>query len=202
MKKADDERLPEDRDGFRFRGDCPAIDLAATLQGRLKPAPRELLATPDELDRWLVSAGLIGSGPGASEDDLRLAHALREAIFTLAGNAREGTFDAGAVETLNRIAAMPAAIPALRTDGGIAIEPSASGLLSMLARDAIHLFGSGNAARLRQCEAPACTIFFVDMSRSGDRRWCSMAACGNKAKVAEFRRRKREVDGGKSRLAR
>jgi predicted RNA-binding Zn ribbon-like protein len=32
----------------------------------------------------------------------------------------------------------------------------------------------------------------VDTSRSGERRWCSMAGCGNKAKVAEFRQRQRK----------
>jgi predicted RNA-binding Zn ribbon-like protein len=34
-------------------------------------------------------------------------------------------------------------------------------------------------------------VLFVDTSRKGDRRWCSMSACGNKAKVAGFRKRER-----------
>src|SRR3569833_4790886 len=53
------DTLPEDRDGFRFRGGSIALDLAATLQARLKPSPRELLATPQDLDRTLVSVGLV-----------------------------------------------------------------------------------------------------------------------------------------------
>lgn len=183
--------LPEDRDGFRFRGGSAALDLAATLQARLNPAPRELLIAPGDLDRWLVSAGLVLSSPGATEADLATARALREAIFTLAGGLGGAGLDADARDVLNRIAAAPAAAPVLRADGGVALDGSVAKLLSFLAREAVHLFGDENAAHVRQCQSATCTVFFVDTSRSGDRRWCSMSACGNKAKVAKFRRRKR-----------
>jgi len=187
---------PEDRDGFRFRGGSAAIDLAATLQARLKPVPRELLVAPGDLDRWLVSAGLVKSSPGATEADLATARALREAIFAVAGSLGGPELDADARDVLNRIAAAPAAVPVLRADGGVALDGSVAGLLSFLAREAVHLFGGEDAARVRQCQSATCTIFFVDNSRSGDRRWCSMSACGNKAKVAEFRRRKRASPPG------
>lgn len=184
------DTLPEDRDGFRFRGGSIALDLAATLQARLKPSPRELLATPRDLDRWLVSAGLATSPPGASAAELDIAHDLREAIYTLAGGLAEQPLDAGARGTLNRVAALPAAAAVLDADGQAGWQGSAAHLLASLARDAVHLFGGADAAQVRQCQAPACTLFFVDTSRSGDRRWCSMSACGNQAKVAEFRRRR------------
>lgn len=183
--------LSEDRDGFRFRGGSAAIDLAATLQARLKPVPRELLIAPGDLDRWLVSAGLVTSAPGAIEADVATARVLREAVFALAGDLGVGGFDARARDVLNRIAATPAAAPVLGADGGLALDGSVAELLSFVAREAVHLFGGEDAAHIRQCQSPTCTIFFIDTSRSGDRRWCSMSACGNKAKVAEFRRRKR-----------
>ena len=47
------------------------------------------------------------------------------------------------------------------------------------------------ADRVRQCSGRWCAILFVDMSRSGHRKWCSMSGCGNKAKVATFRERNR-----------
>ena len=194
MKKRGTTESPaEDRDGFRFRGGSVALDLAATLQARLRPSPRELLATPQDLDRWLVSAGLATSSPGATEGDLTMAYALREAIFTLAGGLGERPFDPGARDMLNRIAASPAAAAVLRADGQAQWQGSAAGLLASLAREAVHLFGGEDAAQVRQCQSSTCTLFFVDTSRSGDRRWCSMSACGNKAKVAEFRRRKQEL---------
>jgi predicted RNA-binding Zn ribbon-like protein len=66
-------------------------------------------------------------------------------------------------------------------------------MLAMIARETIFLFGSDRAAQIRQCQADVCTLLFVDTSRRGDRRWCSMAGCGNRAKLAEFRRRRRQA---------
>ena len=79
----------------------------------------------------------------------------------------------------------------LREEAAIPITTEMSAtLLVALAREAVQLLGGREASRIRQCQSPTCTIFFVDNSRKGDRRWCSMSACGNKAKVAEFRRRR------------
>ena len=180
----------EDRDGFRFRGGSAALDLTATLQARTKPTPRELLATPRDLDRWIISAGLSSSPPRATERDLGTALALREAIFALAGNLEKSDFPARDRDVLNRIASAPAAAPRLGANGSITFDGPVARLLSSLAREAVQSLGGEVAARIRQCQSPNCTIFFVDGSRSGERRWCSMSACGNKAKVAEFRRRK------------
>jgi predicted RNA-binding Zn ribbon-like protein len=72
--------------------------------------------------------------------------------------------------------------PVLKAPGVLAHSASPAGLLALLAREAIYVLGSGNVVQLRQCASPTCTIFFVDTSRAGDRRWCSMAACGNKAR--------------------
>ncbi len=184
--------LPEDRDGFRFRGGANAIDLPATVRARLSPAPRELLGTPADLARWLVSAGMAPSAPDVTSDDLVTARALREAIYVLAG--RQGGFKARrARRTLNEIAAGPAAVPQLQGDGSVALTGSAAALLVTLAREAVQLLGGEAAGLIRQCQSPSCALYFIDTSRKGDRRWCSMSACGNKAKAAGFRRRKRRA---------
>ncbi len=184
--------LAEERDGFRFRGGRNALDLTATLQARLKPAPRELLGAPADLARWLVAAGLAVTPPETTPQDLATAHALREAIFALAGSLQADGLNAPeARDTLNRIAAAPAAVPRLQDDGRVRLMGSAGALLVSLAHEAVHLFGGPEAGRIRQCQSPTCTLFFLDTSRKGDRRWCSMSACGNTAKVAEFRRRQR-----------
>ena len=164
------------------------MDLAATRQARLSAAPRELLVTAADLGRWLTSAGLASSTPEVSDTDLLTARALREAIFTLAGS-RTGRAANVARKTLNEIAAGPAAVPRLKRDGRVMLAGGAEALLATLAREAVRLFGSEAAQLIRQCEAPTCTLYFLDISRRGDRRWCSMLACGNRAKVAEFRRR-------------
>jgi predicted RNA-binding Zn ribbon-like protein len=59
--------------------------------------------------------------------------------------------------------------------------------LSTLARDAIYLFTGPLAERIRVCAADDCGLLFVDQSRPGGRRWCSMQRCGNLAKVRKHR---------------
>ena len=186
----DDSGRSADRDGFRFRGGHVALDLTATLAGRAKPSPRELLGKPADLLRWLASAGLAAEG--AMPADVELAHNLREAIYTLALARISGADRPAEREILNRIASAPPALPRLKPDGSVELRGAAAAMLSTIAREAIALFGSRQANHLHQCEADGCTLLFVDNSRRGDRRWCSMAGCGNRAKLAEFRRRKRE----------
>jgi predicted RNA-binding Zn ribbon-like protein len=187
----------EERDGFRFRGGHNAIDLPATLQARLKPGPRELLKTPHDLARWLVAAGLATTLPDANESDLAQALSLREAIYVLANaQVRDLPTPPDAREILNTTAVGSAAVPRLSAAGVVELVGSTAALLATLAREAIYLFGDEAAYHIGQCQSPTCTLFFVDTSRSGDRRWCSMAGCGNKAKVTDFRRRQREARAG------
>jgi predicted RNA-binding Zn ribbon-like protein len=179
------DQQPEDRDGFRFRGGHLALDLAATLAARLKDQPRELLATPADLDRWMASAGLAEGLPGASIEDLQLARELREAIYALAS----GSGTRRARERLNEVAALPAARPQLTASGRLKREGNVREHLATIAREAVELFGGPHRERVRSCEGDGCAILFVDLSRSGRRRWCSMAGCGNRAKARAFRGR-------------
>ena len=186
MKNA--EPVSEDRDGFRFRGGHVALDLTATLGGRFKETKRDLLATPADLDRWLVSAGLAGRAPRSSDDDARLARDLREAIYNMAS----GSASSAARGALNAAAAMPAAKPRLTSSGRLERDGSSAELLATIAREAVELLGGPEAKRIRQCEGDGCAILFLDLSRSGERRWCSMAGCGNRAKARAFRNRRNE----------
>ncbi|WP_343645198.1 ABATE domain-containing protein [Enterobacter sp.] len=68
---------------------------------------------------------------------------------------------------------------------------SASGLLWPIADALINLVTSDKFEFVRQCEAHDCILLFHDLSKSHRRRWCSMATCGNRMKVAAFRSRKK-----------
>jgi len=57
------------------------------------------------------------------------------------------------------------------------------------------LLCEGDLARVRKCGNDACVLWFYDRTKSGRRRWCSMAVCGNQAKVKAFRRRERARAG-------
>jgi predicted RNA-binding Zn ribbon-like protein len=56
-----------------------------------------------------------------------------------------------------------------------------------VARDGIDLLSGPDAESIRECEDPACTLLFVDTSRSHRRRWCSMNSCGARAKMRTLR---------------
>ena len=47
----------------------------------------------------------------------------------------------------------------------------------------------GADGRIRECSADDCDLVYLDTSRSGNRRWCSMQRCGNRAKVRAHRAR-------------
>ena len=182
------------RDGFKFRSGRLALDLPATLAARLRPEPRELLATPRDLGRWLAAAGLAPRVLEPAAEELGEARALREALYRLAlACARGQSFAAKDRSLLNRWAAEPPPAPQLGPKGLTWTGGGVRALLAAVARDGVELLGGPLAAQIRECAGEGCALLFVDTSRSGERRWCSMTGCGNKAKVAEFRRRQREV---------
>jgi predicted RNA-binding Zn ribbon-like protein len=72
----------------------------------------------------------------------------------------------------------------------IAREGGLDWLLAAIARSAAEILVEGAEARVRICANPGCGLFFCDTSRAHRRRWCSMAICGNRHKVASFARRR------------
>jgi predicted RNA-binding Zn ribbon-like protein len=179
-------------DGFRFAGGHPALDLTATVKGRLKASPTDRLATPVDLERWLAVAGLASTT--ATEGDLAAARDLREAIYALAlARASGAQLNAGARERLNASASGTTAAAVLQVDGSARLHGDASALLGHVARRAVALLAGQEGGVIRQCAGDGCAILFLDQSRAGGRRWCSMSVCGNRAKAAAFRRRDRET---------
>jgi predicted RNA-binding Zn ribbon-like protein len=71
----------------------------------------------------------------------------------------------------------------------VAREQGLEWLLAAIARSAAELLVEGPEAAIRRCANPKCRLFFYDDSRTRRRRWCSMAVCGNRHKVATFLRR-------------
>jgi predicted RNA-binding Zn ribbon-like protein len=55
--------------------------------------------------------------------------------------------------------------------------------LSLEAEDVL----TNNRRSIRECQGPDCDWLFIDRSRSGVRRWCHTAQCGNTVRVRRFR---------------
>ena len=72
----------------------------------------------------------------------------------------------------------------------VAAEPmSPIAALTPIAEAVIELLTQARPERIRQCADEDCVLWFIDRSRNGRRRWCSMATCGNRNKVAAHYRR-------------
>jgi len=184
-----------DQDDFRFAGGRPCLDLTATVAERWGRQV-ERLQTPTDLARWFVRAGLADQPPEVSRQDLAHARTLREAIYRTVTRRLAGKpAGPGDLAIVNHWASQPLPRPWLELGEGGCLRArrdatTAGALLAALACDAVELLGGPLADRIRQCQADDCALLFVDTSRAGRRRWCSMAACGARAKMATYRARR------------
>ena len=65
------------------------------------------------------------------------------------------------------------------------------GAIGRLVLDAVAGTAQGWWRRIRVCAAPDCGRVFLDPTRPGNRSWCDMTTCGNRAKVRAHRARSR-----------
>jgi predicted RNA-binding Zn ribbon-like protein len=177
---------------FRFVAGRPCVDFTATLGKRWQDAPVERIPTPADLGRWFAESGLTTAPAEVSSAALREAYQLREALYRLMRGPESGKGPVADVGVVNRWAARRPPASALRLDrrGLIAcqVEPTTAGLLALLARDGVEVLGGPLRGRIRECSSQTCSLLYLDTSRAGSRRWCSMETCGSKDKMARYRR--------------
>ena len=65
------------------------------------------------------------------------------------------------------------------------------GILAPVAEAAADLLVTGDFKLVKRCEDEICELWFFDQTKSHHRRWCSTALCGNRHKVAAYRKRRR-----------
>jgi predicted RNA-binding Zn ribbon-like protein len=64
--------------------------------------------------------------------------------------------------------------------------------LAILARSIAEFLITAEFKYLRRCaNTDSCVLVFYDTTKNHRRQWCSNSMCGNRFKVAEFRRRQR-----------
>jgi predicted RNA-binding Zn ribbon-like protein len=56
---------------------------------------------------------------------------------------------------------------------------------------AVELLTHGPVDRIKPCQG--CRFLFVDLSKNGSRRWCSMEDCGKAAKIARYLQRRSDA---------
>jgi predicted RNA-binding Zn ribbon-like protein len=122
----------------------------------------------------------------------RLSSALRKSFAAM---LRKHRIDREWIDPINEILRITEGHDELISEDGnlriefVAREGGLDWLLAAVARSGAEILADGPEARLRLCANPHCGFFFCDKSRTHRRRWCSMAVCGNRSKVAAFARR-------------
>lgn len=130
----------------------------------------------------------------ASGSLLEQARALRDTVRVLVvARKAEGKLD---LQPLNRWLAQDNSHLELvqGSDGQLQLErrryiASVEQLLTPIAVAAAELLTLQDFSIIRKCESPDCVLWFYDRTKGHKRRWCSMAACGNRHKVSSFRKR-------------
>ncbi len=174
-----------------------ALDFLNT-RPRVRGEIIDLLQTDNDVLVWMEKAGLPRSKKrfnGVSLSLLRVARLLRENIRSLVEKRKAGL--RGDPSLLNRILGHAKSYPQLvwKTTSVPTVErirqaDPPEGLLAPIAEAAAALLAIADFHLVKRCEDPACALWFYDQTRSHRRRWCSVLLCGNRHKVAAFRKRR------------
>jgi predicted RNA-binding Zn ribbon-like protein len=185
--------------GVAYRFDPGALCLELLTTGGPGPYRRyEVLHEPADLAAWADRSRLTPSPLPVleiTEAEVADARRVRDALFRIfmARTSAEGEQPPGPgdLATLNEAAALPPLSPAVGPAGERRWARPADGtrLLATVARDAVELLTGEFAHRIRRCASDNCQLVYVDTSRPGRRRWCSMEHCGNLHKVRALRAR-------------
>jgi predicted RNA-binding Zn ribbon-like protein len=170
------------------------------------------LKAPEDLVAWCVAQRTLDAGslkPFARQWKLHPRKAaaafaeaveLRETIYRVFSSAASGGEAVAAdLDALNAaLEEAPARSKLHRTAKGYCWRAEKTGtripvLLAPVLWSAGDLLAGGQIARVRQCENEKCRWLFLDGSKAGARRWCSMSACGNRAKAQRHYVRNRQA---------
>jgi predicted RNA-binding Zn ribbon-like protein len=199
-----------DERAFDLTGGALGLDFANTLDDRPDPRPieglesygdllafaRQSTALPESLLDTLWSEA--ARRPAEAERALAAALGLREVIYRIflaLSEGRQALSDD--LTALNRaLGAALAHARVVEADDRFAWDWAREPVdleapLWPVARSAAELLTSATLASLRLCAADACAWLFLDTSRNGSRRWCSMRTCGNRAKARRHHARVR-----------
>jgi predicted RNA-binding Zn ribbon-like protein len=194
-----------------FVADHLALDFLNSIASP-KGVPIEWLRDGRDLVDWLEQANVIASDVAArfrrSQDQRaldRVAWRAREFRDWLRGFVKRHMgkpLTMGAAKSLgplNELLAGDTSYPIVEAAGGeqalrlrrVRRWEGPDEFLRPIAEAAADLICSEDFQLIRACELPPCTLLFLDRTKAHIRRWCSMAVCGNRAKAAAHRAKKR-----------
>lgn len=197
MKSSTSKRRTDARPQF-LAGDL-ALDFLNT-RARVDGELLDLLQTDQDVLAWLEDAGFRTPRVAANRSSLSLlrdARALRESIRLLVENRKAGR--RGDPSRLNKFLGYAQSHPRLVWEDPqspivqrVRQHDNPESILAPIAEAAAVLLSSVSFALVRRCEGEGCVLWFLDRTKSHRRRWCSTKICGNRHKVAAFRKRRNQ----------
>lgn len=171
------------------------IEWLATGQGLLDWLQQARLLPPDAMA--IAQAASDGELDELAAEARDLRDWLRKFVVTYAGSPL-GADALRDLASLNDRLHSDRVAPRLTLGASGSIEiryerewTCAADLLKPLVACIADLVTTADFGRIRNCEGPTCTLWFLDTTRNNKRRWCTMSVCGNRAKASAFRARKR-----------
>lgn len=160
---------------------------------------QDLLVTVDGVRTWLRSArippdGAVPPTPASASEEVR--HALRHARQVIRAVAEQPS-DPEALEAFNGLLSHGRRERRLTTAAPVArvVIDSPEWTVPWLAADEYVDLVLTCPDRIKRCVHPECVLWYLDTSRSGTRRWCSMSVCGNRTKATRHYQRRTAPDG-------
>jgi predicted RNA-binding Zn ribbon-like protein len=177
-------------ENIEFWGGDLALDFANTLEGaRGEPPDKDHLTSYADLLTWTRRAGALPERARPRAGDLERARELRAAIsdvFTAV--ATDERPPRGAVRSLLAVHADAVREGTIEDGDWVWAGAHPDRPLWPIAVAAVDLLRSDRLARLKLCGN--CCWLFLDRSRNGSRRWCSMDECGVHTKMRRYRARR------------
>lgn len=198
------------KDGFLFElsGGDVSLDFTNTLDSRPADHPRELIPTYRDLLSWSKQVGLLTAAqesalqkqatkmPAKAEKILQQAIKFRESLFGVASAlVKQKPVPKKALAEFNKtVHSAQDRFDLIRTKKGLEWSVRADSfemdfILWPIFRSAANLLTSPQLSRVRRCEGYNCNWLFLDHSKRGNRRWCDMSVCGNRAKAKRYYKR-------------
>jgi predicted RNA-binding Zn ribbon-like protein len=200
------QRKRTSQPGPLFLGGHLALDFLNTRM-RVNGKLGDVLQRDQDVLHWLKQAGLAAPrlGRGAARMSLLdSARTLRENIRSLV--EKQKAERRGDPAVLNRFlsAAQSHSRLVWNKPRSVTIEKvrrkgTPEEILAPVAEAAADLLAMADFTLVKRCEDDTCVLWFADRTKSHHRRWCSMGICGNRQKVAAYRRRLRDRAGSVSR---
>jgi len=173
-------------------GDLELVRAFLSLHDHEQGNPDGLRPSLESLRWWLASRALVKEEDAIKDQDLAWALRVRDALTTKVRENMGEPPDATATEFLNRAAEQTGLRVCFGCGDDSPIHVDATGVRGAIGRILGSAFLAeldGRWERFRVCHDPGCSSVFFDGSKNKSGKWCSMSACGNRAKVRAFRER-------------